>query len=544
MNHPSQRSLPYELLFGAGFSASQKPAVISFRRGKEQQLTFGQLEQQAQQLAQGLMKAGLRPRHRVLVLTTPGPDLFVVLFGLLLGGMVPVLVDPGLGLQRMLDCTRDAQIQGVISVWRAWLLRWLRPGVFKGVRLWITTDRRLPGLHSLRDVMRGEPVQLPKVTPDDTALIAFTSGSTGPPKGVELTYRNLQGMFEAFRVLLGKQEPDEVDMIALPALSLISAALGRTCLVPEIDFAHLSTVDVEHLLAYFRHYSICTAFLSPILCSKLAEHARQHPVRLERTRVILTGGAPIPNSVSLMMTKLLPNGEFYTPYGATEVLPATIIRAREIIEETAALTAQGKGVCVGRPLLQTEICIMRPVDEPVPSEQEIQFQPPGEIGEIIISGIQVSPRYFGKERETQMAKIPRTNGGLWHRMGDLGYLDEQGRLWFCGRKKHQVRSSVRTYYPVCVEGIVNTLPFVRCSALVGVGPHGDQNPVLLIEPFAPPSAAQRKTWQQQIIDLLHQHDITIKHVIFYPKAFPTDRRHNSKIERLDLARWVAKRWSI
>ena len=335
------------------------------------------------------------------------------------------------------------------------------------------------------------------MTPDDTALIAFTSGSTGQPKGVELTYRNLRSTFDAFRLLLGSQEEGEVDMSALPALSLISAALGRTCLVPEIDFARLATVDVGHLLKYFQHHAVCKAFLSPILCSKIAEYTRRQPMQLPGTRVILTGGAPIPNPVSFAMTPLLPDGEFYTPYGATEVLPATIIGAREILDETAALTAQGKGVCVGRPLPQTEIRIMRPVDGPVPSEKDIQFLPPGEIGEIIIRAPQASPRYFGKARATRMAKIPCPDGGFWHRMGDLRYLDEQGRLWFCGRKKHQVQAAEQTYYLVCVEGIVNTLPFVRRSALVGVGRRGSQTPVLLIEPFGQPNPQQREAWRQQ-----------------------------------------------
>ncbi len=540
MNRPPRAHTPYAWLFGSGNLKPQKTAVISFRRGQEEHLTFGELEQQARQLAGGLRRAGLHPRDRVLVLTTPGPDLFVALFGLLLGGMVPVLVDPGLGLGRMLDCARDAQVHGVISVRRAWPLRWLRPRAFRQVRVWVTTDGRLPGLPHLQDLLGNELSSFPQVTPDDTALIAFTSGSTGPPKGVELTYRNLRGTFDAFRLLLGSQEEGEVDMIALPALSLISAALGRTCLVPEIDFARLATVDVGHLLKDFQHHAVCTAFLSPILCSKIAEYTRRQPVQLPGTRVILTGGAPIPNPVSFAMTQLLPDGEFYTPYGATEVLPATIIGAREILEETAALTAQGKGVCVGRPLPQTEIRIMRPVDGPVPSEKDIQFLPPGEIGEIIIRAPQASPRYFGKARATRMAKIPCPDGGFWHRMGDLGYLDEQGRLWFCGRKKHQVQAAEQTYYPVCVEGIVNTLPFVRRSALVGVGQRGNQTPVLLIEPFGQPDPQQREAWRQQIMEILHEHRFRIQHVLFYPKAFPTDRRHNSKIERPDLARWAAK----
>ncbi len=504
-------------------------------------LTFGELERAAWRLAGRLVQAGLRPGCRVLVLTTPGPDLFEVLFGLLFGGMVPVLVDPGLGLRRMLDCARDARVDGVISVRRALALRWLRPGVFKGVRLWMTTDGRFPGLPFLQDMACEGAQPSPRVSPDDTALIAFTSGSTGPPKGVELSWKNLRATSDAFRILLGDQRPGEVDMIALPALSLVSAALGRSCLVPEIDFARLMAVNVDRLLACFRRHSVCSAFLSPILCSKLAEHARRHSVKLKGTRVILTGGAPIPNRVAIGMAEMLPDGEFLTPYGATEVLPATIMRAREIREETAALTARGKGVCVGRPLPRTEIRIMRPVDGEVPSEKDVRFLPPGEIGEIVISAPQASPRYFGKDDETRLAKIPRVDGGFWHRMGDLGYLDREGRLWFCGRRRHQVCSAERTYYPVCVEGIANTLPFVHRSALVGVGPRGRQIPVLLIEPFAPPAPAEASAWRREVLTLLHRHGVTIDHVIFYPGSFPTDRRHNSKIERPQLAQWVEKR---
>ncbi len=536
---PAPTSAPFALddLFAALRTAPDKPAVITCRRGQVDQLSYGALLDRARRLVGGLRRQGLEPRDRVLVLTRPGETLFVTILGLLLGGMVPVLADPGLGLDRMLSCIQDAQVDGVIGLRRARLLRWLRPQAFQRVKAWVTTDGRFPGTVPLARLLKASPQGSPAVDPESTALIVFTSGSTGPAKGVEMTYRNLEGSFASFRALMGEQRPGELDLMALPAVSLISLGLGRSCLIPDINFSRLAQVDGEHLLGHFQRFPVSVAFVSPILCYKLAERAVADPTPLPRVRVLMTGGAPIPARVAVALRKLLPHGEFYPSLGATEVLPATLMRAQEIEEETGALTEQGKGVCVGLPLPQTEIRIIQPVEGPIPVWQAELQLPPGQIGEIVVRGPQVSPRYYRREAETRLAKIPDPAGGFWHRMGDMGYLDEKGRLWFCGRKKHRVITPEGVFYPVCAEGIFNTLAFVYRSALVGAG----GGLALVVEPRRKPSRKETQAWRQRILELAAAHDLPLKHVLFYPKAFPTDRRHNSKIERLELAAWAERR---
>ncbi len=516
-------------------------AVVRAQGRKLVRVSFGEILERGRALAGGLRRRGIGPGDRVFVLVEPGEDLVIVLVALLLAGALPVLVDPGLGISRMLSCVADAQVDAVVSVRRARVLAWLRPRAFSAVKLWATTDGWAPGTVRLADLFAEPPSEVPQRDSEATCLIAFTSGSTGPAKGVELTRANLEATFECFRVLLGDQRPGEMDLIALPALSLVGVFLGRTSLVPQLDFAHLGRVDPRHLAAYFNRFPVTASYLSPILCLKLADYGASSGLQLARVRVMLTGGAPIANRVAIGLRRVLCAGEFFTPYGATEVLPATLIGAREIEEETAAASARGKGVCVGRPLPGTSLAIVDPDRQAESWDAGLEL-PRGAVGEIAVSGPQVSPRYYRREAETRTAKIAGEDGRLWHRMGDVGYLDGSGRLWFCGRKKHRIVLRDGVLYPVAVEGLFAELPFVFRSALVGVASsRGDVVPVLVVEPRSKPRRGQAQAWSAEIQRVAREHDVRLAAVLFHPKPFPTDRRHNSKIERLELAEWARAR---
>lgn len=522
----------------------ERPAlVLPGRAGGERVVSFGELWRRSQRIAAGLRAAGIGPGSRVLLLAEVGEDLFAAVFGLIGAGAAPVLVDPGLGLDRMLACLRSAAVDAVVGVPRALALRLIAPRAFGGLRRWITPGRRqVPGLTSLGSLERdARGLELPAAGPEETCLIAFTSGSTGPPKGVEISFRNLEGTLACFGQLLGSQRPGEADLIALPALALVSVALGRTCLVPAIDFAHLGRVAAEEILSCLRGRRIGSAFLSPVLCSTLARYGSRSGTRLHGVRVILTGGAPVAIEVALQLQQMLPDGEFLTPYGATEALPVTRFSAREIARETGRATAEGRGVCVGRPLPPTEVRILRPVDGPIPSWDPGLELGPGEVGEVVVRGPQVSRRYLHREAATRAAKIEAPRGDIWHRMGDLGYLDDEGRLWFCGRVRHAVRTAEGAFYPVCVEGLLNELPFVGRSALVGVGGGDRRQLALVVEPVAWRGRAERERWRARILERAAANGVPLRHVLFRRRPLPTDPRHNSKIERIELARWAHRR---
>jgi acyl-CoA synthetase (AMP-forming)/AMP-acid ligase II len=243
-----------------------------------------------------------------------------------------------------------------------------------------------------------------------------------------------------------------------------------------------------------------------------------------------------------------PQGDVHTPYGATEALPVASISAREVLDETAARTRQGAGVCVGRPFPGVAWKVIRVVEGPIRSAAQFEELPSGDpmapIGELIVRSPAVTREYVCGAAANEMAKIPDP-GGAWHRMGDVGYIDGRGQFWFCGRLAHRVLTPQGPMYPVRCEAVFNEHPQVFRSALVGVGAAGRQRPVLVIEPVEgrmPRGGQAAARFLAEIRELGQRNPLTaaIQDFLFHP-AFPVDVRHNVKISREKLAVWAAAR---
>jgi acyl-CoA synthetase (AMP-forming)/AMP-acid ligase II len=230
----------------------------------------------------------------------------------------------------------------------------------------------------------------------------------------------------------------------------------------------------------------------------------------------------------------------FTPYGATEALPVANIGSRELLAETRHLTEQGKGVCVGRPVPGMTVAVIPITDGPVETWDPALCLPPGEVGEFVVRGPVVTERYYNRPEQTKLAKMrdPHT-GEVLHRMGDVGYLDDRGRLWYCGRKSHRVVTPHGTLFTEMIEPVCNTVEGVFRTALVGVTRKGVTYPVVCVELTAD---GQKDKW-----DIFRQMEsrisnvfpgVTIANFLQYPSAFPVDVRHNSKIFREKLAAWV------
>jgi acyl-CoA synthetase (AMP-forming)/AMP-acid ligase II len=287
----------------------------------------------------------------------------------------------------------------------------------------------------------------------------------------------------------------------------------------------------------------CTsAFGSPAIWRRLAEHGRATGLRLPTLRRILMAGAPIPVWMHEAFQQIFDGkAELHTPYGATESLPVSSIGSHEVLGETAALTRSGAGTCVGRPAPGATVRVIRITDAPIPTYSDDLLLPDGEIGELLIEGAVVTPEYKGEAEHTARAKIWRGDTVL-HRIGDLGYIDPKGRIWFCGRKSHRVVAAdgaLLTSEPI--EGIFNEHPDVLRTALVGLGP----TPGLVVE-LQPgrlaagkgPAAAAALVAGLQALGAQHPLAQRIDHFWIHP-SFPVDVRHNAKIDRSALAAWAA-----
>jgi acyl-CoA synthetase (AMP-forming)/AMP-acid ligase II len=266
-------------------------------------------------------------------------------------------------------------------------------------------------------------------------------------------------------------------------------------------------------------------------------------VKLSTLRRVISAGAPVPAALMERFLRMLPEGsEILTPYGATECLPVACISSREVLAETAARTDRGAGVCVGAPVPSVEVRIIAIDDDPIERWRDDLELAPGEIGEIAVRGPQATRAYYNRPEATALAKIRAADGGFWHRMGDLGYRDERGRLWFCGRKSDRVTTAHGTLYSVPCEAVFDTHPRVRRTALVGVSVAGELEPVLCVELLASEKRANGDAVTAELLEIgaRHDHTRTIRSVLFHP-AFPVDIRHNAKIGRPELARWAARR---
>ena len=513
------------------------------RRGGR--LTYRELDERSNRIARGLKTVGIGRGVRTVLMVPPGLDLFALAFALFKAGAVPVLVDPGIGLKHLKSCLGNAEPAAFIGVTRAHAARVLLGWARATVRTSVTVGRRLFwGGHTLPQVEAlgsSEPAPVGAAKADDMAAIVFTSGSTGPPKGVVYRHGTFAAQVEAIRSAYDI-EPGEVNLPTFPLFALFDPAMGMTTVVPEMDPTRPARVDPRKIIGPIQEYGVTTMFGSPALLDTVGRWGAARGVMLPTLRRVISAGAPVSPQVIERFQSMLPDGAaIHTPYGATESLPVATISSREILGETRNATDRGAGTCVGRPVESIEAAVIGISEEPINHWNEELKVPGGEVGEIVVKGPQVSREYFNAVEHNRLGKIA-DGAGVRHRMGDLGYFDEGRRLWFCGRKAHRVETKDGVLFTLPCEAVFNTHSQVFRTALVGVGLEGAKLPVLCVELEKGPRRGQRERIRQELLDLGggFEHTRSIRTVLFHP-GFPVDIRHNAKIDRAALGRWADKR---
>jgi acyl-CoA synthetase (AMP-forming)/AMP-acid ligase II len=501
--------------------------------------SFEEFGRDVELLAHGFLRAGLKKNDRVAVLIPPSRDFFAAAFALFRAGVTPVLVDPGIGFSNMGRCLAEAAPDAFVGSAKAHLAR--------AMGAWAPTARikivaggpslGLPTLDTLRELGRGRDLPLPPVPSDGRAAILFTSGSTGAPKGAVYEHSMFSAQVDQLRELFDIKE-GEVSLATFPLFGLFDVALGQTVVIPDMDFTRPGLVDPMAIIVPTQKYRIHQLFGSPALLDRVGRFGAQHGIALPTLKRVMSAGAPVPARTLALFSRMLNQDvPIYTPYGATEALPVALTSTFEILGETAARTMRGEGVCVGRPVKGIEAAVIRIEDGPIKAWSDDLRVPRGTVGEIAVKGPVVTGEYFRRVDDMARAKIG-DGKGFWHRMGDLGYYDELGRLWFCGRKAHRVRTEKGVHYTICVEGVFNAHPKVKRSALVGVG----LNPVLCVE--LEPGTDPTDALKNDILNLPGRPEFTkdIKDILFHP-SFPVDTRHNAKINREALAVWAGRKLS-
>jgi olefin beta-lactone synthetase len=509
-------------------------------------LTFGALESRSNAIALGLRRYGILPGARVVVMLRPSPEFFLVMFALFKLGAVPVLVDPGIDKRALRNCLATAAPTAFIGVSLAHaarvLLRWAAGTIVQRITVgarWFWGGTNLQAI----EAAGAHGVLQMHQAPNDLAAILFTSGSTGTPKGVEYRHAQLIAQVEllrnAFNII-----PGTTNLPTFPPFALFDPALGCTSVIPVMDPTRPARADPYKLLYAINAFQVGSMFGSPALLQTLANHCAEHSLKIPSLHTVMSAGAPVaPALVQLARKMLRPDAQIFTPYGATEALPVAVIEGSALLGDTQALAQAGGGVCVGYPLAANCVRIIEINDAPIPDWPDTIPCAHNQIGEITVRGPSVTERYFGDDEKTTLAKIRDIDGAIVHRMGDVGYFDAQGRLWYCGRKSHRVQTAQGTLFTEQIEAIFNASGAIQRCALVGVGPACAQTPVVFFELSL---ALARRPIQKVVAELkriaaLHPLTAHVAHFWLHSGPFPVDIRHNAKINREKLARLAGQR---
>ncbi|MBN2711737.1 MAG: AMP-binding protein [Planctomycetes bacterium] len=510
-------------------------------------LTFEQLDRESDHYARGFERAGITRGTKTLLMVRPSLDFFALTFALFKVGAPPILIDPGMGRERLMHCIQSAAPDAMVGIPLAHLARRLWPKYFKSVKVNVTVGRRwLWDGYTLRDLRDEwhEPFKIADTAEDELAAILFTTGSTGPAKGVEYEH----GMFMAQCDLLQSvfnMGPDDIDLPTFPLFALFSVGLGMTAVIPDMDPTKPAQVNPERIVEAIRNQGCTFTFGSPMLWNRVTKYCVDNRIKFPTLRRVLLAGAPVPQYIHERFGEILPEGATTnTPYGATESLPVANITGAEVLAETAELTRKGKGICVGKPIPSMKVEIIKLSDENIPEWSDSLVVPQGSVGEITVKGPTVTKRYYQNEKATAQHKI-KDGDVVRHRIGDLGYFDDKGRLWFCGRKGHRVECEAGLMLTVCCEAIINEHKKVFRSALVGLGERPKQTPVMIVEPYEMPATdAAKNELVNELEKLAAGNDLTkpVRKIMLH-ESLPVDIRHNAKINRELLTEWAAGKLS-
>jgi acyl-CoA synthetase (AMP-forming)/AMP-acid ligase II len=541
-----------------------KAAFIYPDHGDWKTVTYAELLESIERFARGLQACSLTPGMRAVLLTPPSADFFPFAFALLKLGIVPVMVDPAIGLKKLGICINQAKpdifIGNALTHGLRILFGWGKE----------TIKHNLTINHVKRQTLKVNALIHPSsfiIQDSSPAAIIFTSGSTGVPKGVLYSQENFSAQLDLLQQTFQISE-DEIDLPAFPLYVIIDALLGVTSVIPDIKFPVPGKTDPKKILDTIRKFHVTNMFASPVVldilssfalsgAADLGQRSRRVPfdyvraeehtlsplplwglrrANLSSLKRIITAGAPATIPLQEKFRKLLDDKtDLFGIYGATETLPIAKVESREIFA-LKKKTEQGAGICLGRPIEDVNVRIIPITDAPIEEWHDSLQLESNIVGEITVQSAATTRTYLHQEAN-KLSKI-KLGAEIIHRSGDVGYFDDEGRLWYCGRKSQRVETQRGIFFTEQIEGVFNTHPSVYHTALVGV----KQEPVLWVQSNA--AKANQDTIKRDLIQLAKDHPQAsqIKQFLFM-KKFPTDVRHNSKIIREQLTQLAEKRLS-
>jgi olefin beta-lactone synthetase len=502
------------------------PAIIDVRSGRDRTLTFSQFNEAASHVADQIIARGVGPRDGVLVLHPMSLELYVFLMALFRAGAVAVFLDPSAGRQHIARCCDLFPICAFFGSPKAHLLRLVIPSL-RRIPLALCSGF-FPGTVRLTMLERsGVGAGIAAVPESAPALVTFTSGSTGEPKAAARSHGFLLAQHRAIASAIGLH-PGVIDLATLPIFVLANLASGVTSVLPDADLRRPGFIDAAPVVSQIERHAIQTIGASPAFIARLVAECARTGRSLTGVQRVFMGGAPVFPRDLREARAAFPSAEITAVYGSTEAEPMAEISLSAITPADFAAMEHGDGLLAGAPVSTIALRILReqwgrsvaPLSE---SEFRARCLPPGEVGEIVVSGAHVLPGYLhgAGDSETKFD----VDGTRWHRTGDLGRLDPVGRLWLLGRASAKIEDDRGVLYPFAVECAAQQIPGVRRAAILSL----DRRRVLAVQ-IVPPATPAR------ILDALAPAQLDEVRIL---RAIPVDKRHNAKVDYVALRRMLS-----
>lgn len=501
-------------------AAARRPdaiAIVWGNPGRERTMTFGELIAASRHFGAAFRKAGLEPGDAVAIFLPMSGPLYAVMAAVLRAGMTAVFADPSCWKQSLQEAQAHLRIRGLVGTTMACALRVVTP-VLRRIPVAFSTGIVLPGTLPLRQGAGAPMDGIECCAPADTALLTFTSGSTGVSKGVRRSHGMLAATHEILLRHLGLAS-GQVHVTVLPFFVFAHLGVGATSIVPPIDVRRPAEADPASLARQIRAWNATGIAASPYLLQRLAQAVEERP--LPSMRTVFAGGAPVWPDVLDRLAAMAPNAQVAALYGATEAEPIACVRRGEWGAAERRAMAQGDGLLAGRPIGEIAIRIVRdrwPQDWPRCGQAEFEEArcATRAAGEIVVSGAHVSTGYLSSQADA--ANKIFVDGTAWHRTGDAGYFDEAGRLWLVGRCSGRIDSAAGALYPLRVEAALAAAPGIARATLVARA--GKRLLVIERDRAAHPDCSDvlaRLPWCEvdQVVELA---------------AIPVDRRHHAKVD--------------
>ncbi len=508
---------PEESLWSRIMNPSRENTLAIHDGADQSSVTFSELDSRVATFAQGLVQHGVEAGERVAVLVPPSIDLIALVYACWRIGAVTVIADRGLGLNGLGSAVKSSRVQHVVGIRSAVIaartLRWAP----RASLIDLKSLQKSTQLEGLKRLGRPEPKD------DAMAAILFTSGATGPAKGVRYTHRQLGAQRDILQRVYNITDADSF-VAAFAPFALFGPALGITTGLADMDVTSPATLTAKALDDACRATQATMVFASPAALVNVLKTASSNVNSLHQVRLVMSAGAPVPIETLRHMQRLCPQAEMHTPYGMTEVLPVAdlSLQQREDVGE-------GSGVCVGRAVDGCNVKV-------VAIDGGISELPIGETGEIVVSAPWMSLGYNRLWLTQQNARF-ESDGFIWHRTGDVGHIDGDGNLWIEGRVVHMIHTADGSMTPVPIEVACEKISGVKRAAAVGIGDKGVQQLVMVLETDQAKEDPAPDQLVARVREALAGLDVV---AIWETKKLPVDIRHNSKIDRTALAQKMQK----